>query len=123
MPSASIQAFACFGSRARGRLRPGIEPDLPSPPGREKKRSKAASNTGPSSRRVTNTARSAKRTSSGWERSIASSAWQALLAIDLFLPDEVRFALRAVFVTRREEGPVFDAAFNLFFSRPGGEGK
>jgi len=28
-----------------------------------------------------------------------------------------------VFVTRREEGAVFDAAFDLFFSRPGGEGK
>jgi uncharacterized protein len=50
-------------------------------------------------------------------------ACQALLAIDLAQPDEVRFALRAVFVTRREEGPVFDAAFDLFFSRPGGEGK
>jgi uncharacterized protein with von Willebrand factor type A (vWA) domain len=49
-------------------------------------------------------------------------ACQALLVIDLTRPDEVRFALRAVFVTRREEGPVFDAAFDLFFSRPGGEG-
>jgi uncharacterized protein with von Willebrand factor type A (vWA) domain len=50
-------------------------------------------------------------------------ACEALLAIDLERPDEVRYALRAVFVTRREEGPVFDAAFDLFFSRPGGEGK
>jgi uncharacterized protein with von Willebrand factor type A (vWA) domain len=50
-------------------------------------------------------------------------ACEALLAIDLEHPDEVRYALRAVFVTRREEGPVFDAAFDLFFSRPGGEGK
>lgn len=49
-------------------------------------------------------------------------ACEALLAIDLEHPDEVRYALRAVFVTRREEGPVFDAAFDLFFSRPGGEG-
>jgi uncharacterized protein len=49
-------------------------------------------------------------------------ACEALLAIDLSRPDEVRFALRAVFVTRREEGAVFDAAFDLFFSRPGGEG-
>jgi hypothetical protein len=49
-------------------------------------------------------------------------ACEALLAIDLERPDEVRYALRAVFVTRREEGPVFDAAFDLFFSRPGGEG-
>jgi uncharacterized protein len=49
-------------------------------------------------------------------------ACEALLAIDLARPDEVRFALRAVFVTRREEGAVFDAAFDLFFSRPGGEG-
>jgi uncharacterized protein with von Willebrand factor type A (vWA) domain len=50
-------------------------------------------------------------------------ACEALLAIDLSRPDEVRFALRAVFVTRREEGAVFDAAFDLFFSRPGGEGR
>ena len=50
-------------------------------------------------------------------------ACQALLAIDLERPDEVRYALRAVFVSRREEGPVFDAAFDLFFSRPGGEGR
>jgi uncharacterized protein with von Willebrand factor type A (vWA) domain len=50
-------------------------------------------------------------------------ACEALLAIDLERPDEVRYALRAVFVTRREEGPVFDAAFDLFFSRPGGEGR
>ena len=50
-------------------------------------------------------------------------ACQALLAIDLAHPDEVRFALRAVFVTRREEGAVFDTAFDLFFSRPGGEGR
>jgi uncharacterized protein with von Willebrand factor type A (vWA) domain len=50
-------------------------------------------------------------------------ACEALLAVDLERPDEVRYALRAVFVTRREEGPVFDAAFDLFFSRPGGEGK
>ena len=50
-------------------------------------------------------------------------ACEALLAIDLEHPDEVRYALRAVFVTRREEGPVFDAAFDLFFSSPGGEGK
>ncbi len=50
-------------------------------------------------------------------------ACQALLAIDLEHPDEVRYALRAVFVTRREEGPVFDAAFDLFFSSPGGEGR
>lgn len=50
-------------------------------------------------------------------------ACTALLAIDLERPDEVRYALRAVFVTRREEGAVFDAAFDLFFSRPGGEGK
>jgi uncharacterized protein with von Willebrand factor type A (vWA) domain len=50
-------------------------------------------------------------------------ACEALLAIDLSHPDEVRFALRAVFVNRREEGAVFDAAFDLFFSRPGGEGK
>ncbi|MFI5287430.1 MAG: VWA domain-containing protein [Candidatus Dormibacteria bacterium] len=49
-------------------------------------------------------------------------ACEALLAIDLERPDEVRYALRAVFVSRREEGPVFDAAFDLFFSRPGGEG-
>ena len=48
-------------------------------------------------------------------------ACEALLAIDLQRPDEVRYALRAVFVTRREEGPVFDAAFDLFFSRPGGK--
>jgi uncharacterized protein with von Willebrand factor type A (vWA) domain len=50
-------------------------------------------------------------------------ACEALLAIDLERPDEVRYALRAVFVSRRDEGPVFDAAFDLFFSRPGGEGK
>jgi uncharacterized protein with von Willebrand factor type A (vWA) domain len=50
-------------------------------------------------------------------------ACEALLAVDLEHPDEVRYALRAVFVTRREEGPIFDAAFDLFFSRPGGEGK
>jgi uncharacterized protein with von Willebrand factor type A (vWA) domain len=50
-------------------------------------------------------------------------ACQALLAINLEHPDEVRYALRAVFVTRREEGPVFDAAFDLFFSSPGGEGR
>jgi uncharacterized protein with von Willebrand factor type A (vWA) domain len=50
-------------------------------------------------------------------------ACEALLAIELDRPDEVRYALRAVFVTRREEGPVFDAAFDLFFSSPGGEGK
>jgi uncharacterized protein len=50
-------------------------------------------------------------------------ACEALLAIDVSRPDEVRFALRAVFVTRREEGPVFDAAFDIFFSHPGGEGK
>jgi uncharacterized protein len=50
-------------------------------------------------------------------------ACEALLAIDLEHPDEVRYALRAVFVTRREEGAVFDAAFDLFFSRPGGEGR
>ena len=50
-------------------------------------------------------------------------ACEALLAIDLEHPDEVRYALRAVFVTRREEGSVFDAAFDLFFSSPGGEGK
>ena len=50
-------------------------------------------------------------------------ACEALLAVDLERPDEVRYALRAVFVTRREEGAVFDAAFDLFFSRPGGEGR
>ena len=50
-------------------------------------------------------------------------ACEALLAIDLSRPDEVRDALRAVFVTRRDEGPVFDAAFDIFFSHPGGEGK
>ncbi len=50
-------------------------------------------------------------------------ACEALLAIDLSRPDEVRYALRAVFVTRREEGPVFDAAFDVFFSHPGGEGR
>ena len=50
-------------------------------------------------------------------------ACEALLAIDLEHPDEARYALRAVFVTRREEGPVFDAAFDLFFSSPGGEGR
>ena len=50
-------------------------------------------------------------------------ACEALLAIELDRPDEVRYALRAVFVTRREEGAVFDAAFDLFFSRPGGEGR
>jgi uncharacterized protein with von Willebrand factor type A (vWA) domain len=50
-------------------------------------------------------------------------ACAALLAVDLERPDEVRYALRAVFVSRREEGPVFDAAFDLFFSRPGGEGR
>jgi len=50
-------------------------------------------------------------------------ACEALLAINLEHPDEVRYALRAVFVTRRDEGPVFDAAFDLFFSRPGGEGR
>jgi uncharacterized protein len=50
-------------------------------------------------------------------------ACEALLAINLERPDEVRYALRAVFVTRREEGAVFDAAFDLFFSRPGGEGR
>jgi hypothetical protein len=50
-------------------------------------------------------------------------ACEALLAIDLAHTDEVRYALRAVFVTRREEGPVFDAAFDLFFSAPGGEGR
>ena len=50
-------------------------------------------------------------------------ACEALLAVDLEHPDEVRYALRAVFVTRREEGSIFDAAFDLFFSRPGGEGK
>jgi len=50
-------------------------------------------------------------------------ACAALLAVDLERPDEVRYALRAVFVSRREEGPVFDAAFDLLFSRPGGEGR
>ena len=50
-------------------------------------------------------------------------ACEALLAIDLERPDEVRYALRAVFVTRREEGAVFDAAFDLFFSQARGRGQ
>ena len=42
----------------------------------------------------------------------------ALTAVEVERLDEVRDALRAVFVGRREEVSVFDAAFDLFWSRP-----
>ncbi len=40
----------------------------------------------------------------------------ALLAVDLSQLDQVRDALRAVFVSRKEETDAFDAAFDLFWS-------
>jgi uncharacterized protein len=42
----------------------------------------------------------------------------ALSCVDAGRMDEVRDALRAVFVARREEVDVFDAAFDLFWSNP-----
>ncbi|GMA14724.1 VWA domain-containing protein [Deinococcus metallilatus] len=49
----------------------------------------------------------------------ATAALQALDAVDLGQPREVRDALRAVLTARREEVPVFDAAFDTFFRLPG----
>ncbi|TDE86357.1 VWA domain-containing protein [Deinococcus sp. S9] len=49
----------------------------------------------------------------------AAAALQALNAVDLGRPGEVRDALRAVLTARREEVPVFDAAFDTFFRLPG----
>lgn len=43
------------------------------------------------------------------------SALRALQAVDLRREAEVRDALRAVLTGRREQGPVFDAAFRAFF--------
>ena len=54
----------------------------------------------------------------GPDRLIDASA--ALTAVDVEQRDEVRDALRAVFVGRHEEVAVFDAAFDLFWSRPDG---
>jgi uncharacterized protein with von Willebrand factor type A (vWA) domain len=42
----------------------------------------------------------------------------ALGCVDIGDIDQVRDALRAVYVCRREEVPVFDAAFDLYWSRP-----
>lgn len=47
-----------------------------------------------------------------------ADAGRALLEVDLRRDDDVRAALGAVFASRREELPVFDAAFDIFFSRP-----
>ncbi|GAA5513575.1 hypothetical protein Dcar01_02316 [Deinococcus carri] len=47
----------------------------------------------------------------------AAAALAALGAVDLGQPREVRDALRAVLTARREEGPLFDAAFDAFFGR------
>lgn len=47
-------------------------------------------------------------------------AAQAMQAVDIASRREVRDALRAVFTSRREEGPIFDVAFDAFWSaRPG----
>ncbi len=45
-----------------------------------------------------------------------ASACAALLAVNLSRRDEMRDALRVVFVSRREEIGAFDAAFDLFWS-------
>jgi uncharacterized protein with von Willebrand factor type A (vWA) domain len=45
-----------------------------------------------------------------------AEAASALTCVGLGRRDDVRAALGAVFVTRREELPVFDAAFDLFFA-------
>lgn len=50
----------------------------------------------------------------------AAAALQALGAVDLGHPGEVRDALRAVLTASREEGLVFDAVFEAFFCRGDG---
>ena len=52
----------------------------------------------------------------GPDRTIDGAA--ALTCVDLGDIDQMRDALRAVYVTRREQVPVFDAAFDLYWSRP-----
>lgn len=47
-----------------------------------------------------------------------TDATRALGCIDLRRPDDFRNALRAVFVSRKEELPTFDAAFDIFWSPP-----
>jgi uncharacterized protein with von Willebrand factor type A (vWA) domain len=47
-----------------------------------------------------------------------ADAQRALIEVDLRRHDDVRAALGAAFVTRREELAVFDAAFDVFFARP-----
>ncbi len=47
-----------------------------------------------------------------------TDATRALGCIDLKRPDDFRNALRAVFVSRKEELPTFDAAFDIFWSPP-----
>lgn len=43
---------------------------------------------------------------------------RALRYVDLRRPDEFRAALRSVFVARREDIPIFEAAFDIFWSPP-----
>ncbi len=52
----------------------------------------------------------------------AEGALRAMQAVDLRSEDEVRDALRAVLTGRREQGPVFDAAFRAFFYPVGAAG-
>ena len=47
-----------------------------------------------------------------------ADATRALGQIDLYREEDFREALRANFVTRREELPLFDAAFDLFWAPP-----
>ncbi|MGE3889929.1 MAG: VWA domain-containing protein, partial [Vicinamibacterales bacterium] len=48
-----------------------------------------------------------------------SDAIQALLAVGLARRDDVRYALRALWVRRRDQLPVFDAAFDAFWQDHG----
>lgn len=50
----------------------------------------------------------------------AAAALQALNAVDLGRPGEVRDALRAVLTASREEGLIFDAVFETFFRQAKG---
>ena len=47
-----------------------------------------------------------------------TDATRALRHVELRLPDDFRAALRAVFVGRREDLPVFEAAFDIYWSPP-----
>jgi uncharacterized protein len=47
-----------------------------------------------------------------------TDATRALVFIDLKLEDDFRNALRSVFVSRKEDIPVFEAAFDIFWAPP-----